>query len=402
MKHPIIANDGAWCWFSDPRAVWHVGDRAAIYAGFIRRNGDVAIASIDPDSGSTEENTLHAALQIDDHNVPSILILPDNRLLTFYTEHGGRSFSRRSVAPEDITDWESERRLPFGNKITYSHPVLLPNEENRLYLFWRGDDWRPTFSYSDDLGDHWHDPVPLIDSRGERNRPYVKVTSNGRDRIDLVFTDGHPSREPTNSLYHLSYSAGTFRRSDGTPLGTIDDLPFNRELIEPLYDARTTGARCWVFDLALDADDHPVIAYVRYPDSTDHRYHYARWDGTEWIDEELCAAGGWMPRVPPGEPIREPHYSGGLSLDHADPSRVVLSRERNGVFEIESWLRPDPAEASRTSDGWQIEPITEGSEVDQLRPYVVAGRQGLDPLVCWMAGRYRHYTDFDTALLIAR
>lgn len=389
----VLVTDAAWCWFSDPRAIRHVGARERIYAGFIRSNGDVGITALDPAAGSAEEFILHPELEIDDHNVPSIMVLPDGRLLTFYTEHNGLTFSRRSLGPEDITAWQPERRLPFGDKITYSHPVRLSAEDGRIYLFWRGQDWRPTLSYSDDLGETWQEPIPLIDSRGTRNRPYVKVASDGAGRIDLVFSDGHPGREPTNSLYHFSYSGGTFRRSDGTPLGTIDDLPFDRQSIEPFYDARENGARAWVWDLALDRNGHPVVAYARYPETTDHRYHYARWDGERWQDEELCAAGGWMPRVPDGEPIREPHYSGGLSLDHADPDRLVLSRERDGVFEIESWVRQ--------GNGWQITSITEGSGRDQLRPYVVAGEPGPEPIICWMSGTYRHYTDFDTNLMIS-
>jgi hypothetical protein len=33
----------------------------------------------------------------------------------------------------------------------------------------------------------------------------------------------------------------------------------------------------------------------------------------------------------------EPNYSGGIALDHSDPSRLALSRSINGVFEIEFW-----------------------------------------------------------------
>ena len=37
----------------------------------------------------------------------------------------------------------------------------------------------------------------------------------------------------------------------------------------------------------------------------------------------------------------EPNYSGGIILDHSDPSRLVLSRSINGVFEIEIWTTPN-------------------------------------------------------------
>jgi len=392
-KPTMLTADGAWCWFSDPRAVRHTGRRDRVYAGFVRRNGDIALVALDLDSGDREEVTLHPGLEIDDHDVPSILVLPDGRLLVSWTEHNGLGFSRVSERPEDVTAWEPVRRLPFGDKITYTSPVLVSGEPDRIHVFFRGADWRPTVASSEDLGRTWGRPVPLIDSRGVRNRPYFKIAGNGRDRTDIVLTDGHPGREPTNSLYHLTWSGGLFATTDGRPLGTVDDLPFDRRRITPCYDATRTGARAWIHDLALDADDQPVLVYARYPDPTDHRYHYARWDGTRWQDEELCAAGGWMPRPPDGEPIREPHYSGGLSLDHADPNRVVLSREIDGRFEVEAW--------HRDAGGWHTRSLTAGSGQDHLRPFVVADRTpGRPPIVCWMAGTYRHYTDYDTALMI--
>ncbi len=51
-------------------------------------------------------------------------------------------YYRRTAAPEDVTAWEPERRVPtntpgsFG--YTYPNPVQLSAEGNRIWLFWRG------------------------------------------------------------------------------------------------------------------------------------------------------------------------------------------------------------------------------------------------------------------------
>src|SRR5690606_26829771 len=135
--YPLAAEDAAWCWFSDPRAVYHHGIREQIYYGYINSQGDVVIRSKNMQTGATNTFVLHEKLQIDDHNVPSILILPDGRLIAFYTEHNGRFFMRRSKHAEDISAWEEERVIPFGGKrITYSHPVMLNEEDNRIYMYW--------------------------------------------------------------------------------------------------------------------------------------------------------------------------------------------------------------------------------------------------------------------------
>src|SRR5690606_35934998 len=123
--YPIVADDAAWCWFSDPRAVYHAGVHKQVYFGYINSAGDVMIGATDLQTHAVDSFVLHEKLEVDDHNVPSILILPDDHLLAFYTEHNGRFFMRKSKQPGDIRAWEEERVIPFGgDRITYSHPMM--------------------------------------------------------------------------------------------------------------------------------------------------------------------------------------------------------------------------------------------------------------------------------------
>ena len=84
---------------------------------------------------------------------------------------------------------------------------------------------------------------------------------------------------------------------------------------------------------------------------------YARWTGSEWVVHELTAAGGSI-----SDDGKEPFYSGGLTLDHEDPSTVYLSRPVDGNYEIETWT---------TADGgatWTSKPVTAQSGVKNVRP----------------------------------
>jgi hypothetical protein len=391
--YDIVAKDAAWCWFSDPRAVYHKGSREQIYFAYINSKGDVVISSREAKTKQTKNFTLHSALQVDDHNVPSILFLPDGRLLTFYTEHNGRFFMRKSKNPEDITSWEEERVIPFGGtKITYSHPVMLKGENNRIYMFWRGSDWRPSMSYSDDMGETWSTTQALVESKGAKNRPYLKVCSDNKDRIDFAFTDGHPAAEPSNSVYHMYYQKGNFYQSNGEHITAATGLPVEHSKVRKVYDGAAQKVKAWISDIALDKGNKPVLVYVSYPADTDHRYHYAQWDGHKWQNEEICKGGGWMPLVNAGEKVREPNYSGGISLDHQHPANVYLSREINKVFEIEHW--------KKEKKSWSAKPLTTQSDISSMRPYVVADFPGKKPIVLWMTGLYSHYTKFDTDLRI--
>jgi hypothetical protein len=272
--------------------------------------------------------------------------------------------------------------------------VTLSAEANRIYLFWRGLDYKPTFSYSDDLGDTWAGQRQFITSPGAR--PYVKVASNGRDTIHFAFTDGHPRDEATNSIYYMAYRAGRFYKADGELIADLNSLPIERRSADIVYDGQRTKVRAWIWDVAADSKGRPAIVYTRLPSETDHRYHYAWWDGDRWHDIELCAAGRWFPQTPQGQREREPHYSGGIVLDHNDPWIVYLARQvQNGEdlrFEIEQYRIENGKIVSVIS-------ITKESDLDNVRPFVVRSYQPDGPRLLWLAvHRYIHYTDYQTAI----
>jgi hypothetical protein len=399
-----LTDDGAWCWFADPRAVYHAGTHRRTYLGWVTRRGDIVVAHHDHGSGKTESSVLHPGLDRDDHANPALLVREDGRIDAYYTRHAGRKmYVRTSLRKEDATAWGPERTFaPNTGKwgrdgYCYPNPVRLAAESGRRYLFWRGDHWKPTLSRSDDGGRSWSAGriVLMRKGAGAGSRPYVKVDTDGESRIHLAFTDGHPRNEKTNSIYYAAYDRGAFHRADGKKIVAIDALPFQPRQADCVYDGRQTGVRAWIWDVAVDADGRPVIVYARLPAESDHRYHYARWTGKRWDDHELCAAGGWFPTTAAGKREREPHYSGGVVLDHDDPTVVYLSRPIDGVFEIERWSTADGGET------WSHASITSGSKHHNVRPVVVRGHASRPGFrVAWMelAGGYEHYTRFHAAI----
>ena len=71
---------------------------------------------------------------------------------------------------------------------------------------------------------------------------------------------------------------------------------------------------------------------------------------------------------------------------------MYLSRQINGIFEIEKWV---------TSDGganWSSEAITSGSKKNNVRPVVPRNHKPTGIELIWMHGDYVFYTKYDTAL----
>jgi len=304
-------------------------------------------------------------------------------------------FYRISENPEDISSWGREQELksntPGDYGYTYPNPIQLSGEAGKIYLFWRGGNFKPTFATSE-KGRSWSEAQTLIQGPGAR--PYVKVVSNGTDTIHFAFTDGHPRVEKNNSIYYLRYHDGAFTKANGERIKKIESLPLAPMEAKKIYDAKSHGAKAWIWDIALNEDEQPVIVYATFPKKTDHRYRYARYNGSEWIDNDIVAAGGYFPQTPAGKVETEPNYSGGVVLDHNDPSVVYLSRRVKAVFEIERWKTDD---GGRT---WKSQPITTASTKNNLRPVVVRDHVPGGIRLVWMYGDYIHYTNYSTSLKV--
>ena len=379
---------GAWSWFGDPRAVHHKGRHRRTYVGWISPRGEVQVMSYDHSSGERLTVTLRSGLRPDDHGNPSLLVRRDGRIMAFYSGRARRRMHYRvTTSPEDVSSWSRERAVPTNTRgkhgYTYPNPVQLAGGR-RLFLFWRGGNFNPTFSHTS--GGRWARARTLLRVRNSRrnNRPYLKVESDGRDTIHLAFTEGHPAG-PRTSIHYAYYRRGRIHRADGRRITTTRRLPFEPRQADRVYDARRGRATSWVHDIALDANGRPVIVYAVIRSRLDHRYHYARWDGRRWLRHEIVPAGRHIGVLGT--------YSGGLSLDHEDASVVYLSREVAGVHEIERWQTPDGGAS------WTRTAVTSGSAEGNYRPVSPRGLRGGGLDVVWMSGRYRHYLDFATSIV---
>lgn len=411
-KYKTFSEDGAWCWFSDPRAV-HLNGK--VYSGWVASDGSIMVGSYNEKTGEILEVNIYPKFNKDDHANPSFLILPDKRIMIFFSSHNGKGNGEKEPAilytisknPEDISEWEPIQRKTENVKgpkgFCYTNPIMLSEENNRIYIFWRGADWKPTYSFSDDFGKTWSKSTTLIQSSlYNGKRPYMKISSNGKDEIHFAFTDGHPRNEPLNSIYYLKYKKGNFYKADGSLVGTTESLPIEHEACDIVYDAnelflkKRNGIRAWIWDVASDENGNPVLVYTRLLEETNHEYFYAKWNGLTWVNSIISSAGSAFPRFdrPKEKRVREPHYSGGVNLDHENPNIVYYSKPVNDVFEIFK------AETTDSGKNWTETPITSNSIKDNVRPFAIrAADKEAKSQVLWMFNEsYAHYTNFNSKI----
>ena len=300
----MLNDDGGWCWFEDPRVVI---DGSKLVAGTVAngshdptRKGDIEVVSYDLAARTAPvRTTLHKNLQADDHDSPALLLRPDGRWLALYAQHGteNRIYYRVTVRPHDATEWQPEQIfVPSpSTRVTYSNPHLLSGEnppEGRIYNFFRGynNTSKPSWMFSDNLGESWTMGGLLIDFQGKRrHRPYVKYASDGRDTIHFAFTEGHPMEFDTG-IYHAVYKAGHLCNSQGQSIHALTNGPILPSEATRIF-AGDSNNIAWIHGIALDQQGRPRLVYTVQKNAAgvpkgkagqDLRYRFARWDGARW------------------------------------------------------------------------------------------------------------------------
>lgn len=410
---PIVLNDdGGWCWFEDER-ILVVDGRVVIgsVAAGVRdpdRRGNIEVVSYDIATGKPVRSTLHQGTDaadrkrwLDDHNSPAFVVRPDGRLLAMYARHGvdANIYYRISTRPRDATAWQEERVfVPSAtSRVTYTNLHWL-SREGRLYDFFRGlhNSFKPSYAWSEDQGDTWQAGNVFVDVPTQfRHRPYVKYASNGVDTVHIAYTDGHP-RNFDNSVYHVFYRAGTLHASDGRPI-----VPLREGLKRPedgtIVFRGDRNNVAWVSDAHLDSHGNPVIVFSVQkgaepgkPEGEDHRYHYARWTGKQWLQWEIAFAGR---RLYPGED----DYTGNIAIDPVATNTVYLSANVDPVTGKPLASGHYELFRGRTSNGgsqWQWTALTPNATKDHIRPIVPIWKDRR-VAVMWLRGRMTTYTNFD-------
>ena len=135
----------------------------------------------------------------------------------------------------------------------------------------------------------------------------------------------------------------------------------------------------------------PVIVYATFPSTHNHAYCYARFDGRHWVSHFLTYAGGTIANT-----AFEAEYSGGIALDHSDPSIVYLSRQVGRLFQIERWVTADRGAR------WRHRVVVRGGALDNVRPVVPRGSHGGPMSLLWLRGAYNDYRTYRTQIAYLR
>jgi hypothetical protein len=422
-----LKQNGGWCWFQDPRVVV---DRDKLLLGTVAGTtgggslaGDIDFTTYDPLTRTSTTFALHPEMERDDHDAPSVSVLPDGRYLAMYTRHTADHLMRWRVSahPGDGSAWDPERHLNVpGGRITYANTYVVPAESNRVYNFTRAEDGNPhVMTSAPGELDFELDGTLLFWDRGPATgavpekvtgyvrppTPYVRYASNGDDTIHFLTTEDHPISYDT-SLYHGYVRRGAVYDSFGE---VKDPYLFDDHARSPVDFTRVfegdADHSAWGVDLELDRSGNPVAVFsverggapfrgIKDQGGQDHRYHYARFDGAAWHVHEMAYAGSKLY-------ADQVDYTGLVAIDPRAPETVYISTNADPVTGEPLVSSADGARHHEIYRGhtrdlgatWAWTPITANSTVDNLRPVIPAW--DAHTALVWLRGRYHHMTRYE-------
>lgn len=399
----VLMKQGGWCWYQDPRVIIH-GEKLLIGSVEGNGSGNAVVGVFDLKAKRPMGRTVvHEDFDRDDHNAPVFYARPDGSVLTVYTRHNrNKTHNYRISAVGDPLAWGEElayrHDYPDASNVTYMN--LFPmQKEGKLYNFFRGIQFNPSFITSTDHGTTWNEPTHFIQSELDgRHRPYARYAGNGTDTVHVCFTDGHP-RDFGNSIYYAAFREGNFFRVDGTLIKNLKaDGPLRPGEAELIYKGGGGPGRggslsalqsAWTSSIAIDSKGLPSIAYTLYISNTDHRYRIAQYDGSRWIDREVARAGGCLYD-------RESSYTGLIALDPLDPSTVVISTDVDPKTGVSSDGKHEiyRAKVGINDDVETIrwESVTRDSRMRNIRPVIVRDQD--TRVIAWLRGTFNTYTDY--------
>ncbi|MEN1682211.1 MAG: BNR-4 repeat-containing protein [Planctomycetota bacterium] len=412
-----LSDDASWCWFQDERAVF-AGEMlvtTVIASGHREpsRSGNLEALVHDPETGESWRSVIHKGFELDDHNVATLVVLPDDRVMAVYAKHHreGCFYVAGSDRRSRYRVWTEPERVEMGeaSRLTYANVFRVPTPVGgaRLVNFFRGlnNEFRPSYAVSGDDGKTWTAGRVLLGGDvGVRSRPYVKYARAADGAIHLAYTEGHP-RDIDNSIYHVVWREGRLESLGGELLADRDAAPLMPSRGAMVYRGGPQRV-AWTHDLHLDDQGRPVVAFSvqrgsaglpRGQGGDDLRYGLARWDGDTWRSALIGHAGS---RLYAGED----DYAGGICLD---PQQLDSHQRASGGCTVYASSNVDPVTGRPTTNGayelflgrvggdltceWTA--LTLGANENQLRPMVAHGPTGRSALL-WLVGEYTSYTDF--------
>ena len=404
-----IAKDAAWLWFNN-ESILFINESLYIGCEDSMGNSQVVMYQINdnPVNFSGIDYNLSSwetrRRRYPTHNYPSLIKTQNGSILAVYHISGNHLYARTGQIinegkPTQQLAWGKETVIQLISGMNYSNLLQLSSDD-ALYNFFSLYNQSPSLIVSKDQGKSWGNEMVFMRQGGTGTSPYMRLCSNGIDRIDILYTNGHPRTETQNSIYHLYFKDHSFFRTDGSRIASLNELihgPLLPTSGTQISNGSISGPG-WVWDIEYDTDHNPVAAFITSADGKegmDLRYYYAKWNANKgkWFVQQIAYAGNHL-YVP------ENHFAGGITIDPENSSAVYISSNVDPVTGRSVTGSHYQIYRGVTSDGgnsWDWKQLTNDDDRDNLRPIVPKGHN-FEFCVIWFSQKISPGKGFDSEI----
>jgi hypothetical protein len=358
-------------YFQEPVAIRFTGKFDRTYEAYISRWGQVVTRWFD--HNAQVYSTLyvvdslmaeHGVEAMDDHNPPALHVLPNGKILIWYTVHDVNDifYQKITLEAENITTYGSRQNMVDtapSQPYNYPQPVELGN--GTLALFYRRgtyDNNKWVYKKSTNSGLNWGAPVVLFDNTPSGVYAYVAQNPANKNEIHMAGYFSYTTSPWRKDIWYAKcanlLTTDTWAKSNGTPYV----LPLTDTTAELVLDTGTLNNL--VTDIKV-INNKPYITYG-YDKNPNHRLKWCELSGGVWVHREVAHSRQFY-----GSNAAH-QYTPGIILNPANPYEVVLfvdrlSNKANvGRLELEVW------ESTNNGVTWaQKEIITSNSRFDNYR-----------------------------------
>lgn len=403
--------DGIWSWFNNPNQVSKDGD---VLTGSVSSAGNIYVGI--NHNGFSHYVDLGSIPSRDDHNNPSIDILPSGRIIVVASSHNGGIYGWVSTNPfPDISLWGARFTINDGTQPdvnSYSNISVMPDgfvrvigrqgpggvATNQQWLY------KKSVSSIESGDTTWAAPVPFMGATG--NRPYpVYAVDQPNGRIDIFMSGAHPNEDVCPLLHCYVICSGgneTFFKSDGTQITAT--LPFDPN-VECTLVQDVTGGQNWSWSIQRQGTTL-YASSTKYPGFTSAIARGTILNNIEYWTHRFTPGTGWESfRISTGQKslyAQENCYAGGVYCYGPDPTQVfVAEKNASGFNEIVqykvNWGPPGTGASGKSL----IANLTPNSTWDNHRPFSVAAGHNRSIVTFFsteLSGDYTTYTSYHTRI----
>lgn len=372
-------------WWIYPFTTRYQGMRDKIYVGYIDSNAVCGVIAIDKASGRIQRKNLYISDAADEHNAPSVSILPDGKIMVICTNHATSPYHVVfiSTKPESITDFTSYSLQTAHDGVTYSQVVKMGAT---YYLFYRAHDYVEGSTTTDKYhwcvrtstdGLTWTDEVTWL--TGGTVQYYILARPYDSTRIK-VFMQGNASGSYTDiRLCYIDTTTGDILDADlSTAIGNLSTLaePISFESFTVIL-AKTSTYKNRLLSVAPGTD----LSFTcgRIASASNYSVYIYRYAGGSWTANTIPDVGA--------------SFGGGSNSTYINHAEIV--GVENGVYTI--------VYAAQTASGWELRKVevsstagtptvlkSTASAVKIIRPFKVIDDSAVMPTI----GTWTDYDDY--------